>query len=574
MTQPAKQKNSGPAWRLVIFGLFSCAGLWSAVPSCSRAPEFDLVIRGGDVFDGTGSEARRVDVGVKGDRISAIGNLLGRSAGLVIEATGKVVSPGFIDTQGQSGTTLLVDGNGESHIRQGITSEIIGEGSTPAFWTERTADIQTLERFGLQFDWQSFDGYFQRLEDRGISINVGTLVPATMARREVVGLEDRKPSADEMRRMEDFVESGMRAGGFGLSSALIYPPGSYAGTEELITLARVAARHGGIYVSHVRGESFNVERAITEAIQIGETAGLPVVVYHLKVAAKQYWGTMPRLGEIIHAANSRGVKVTATQYPYTAGGTGLIAVLPGWAQDGGRLRAVERLKDPALRARIRREIETSTEGWENLAAAAGLEGIQIASLPPDADQGVLGKRLTQIAAERREDPWETLFRLLIETDGQVGALYHMMSEEDVRTGLAFTFVSIGTDAAAVRPEGELGRGQPHPRAYGTFPRVLGRYVRDEKVLPLRQAIWRMTGFAARQFNIDMRGELREGHFADIVIFDPATVADRATFEHPHQYPLGIEYVIVNGVLTVTPEGHTGARAGRRLVGPAARVRSS
>jgi dihydroorotase/N-acyl-D-amino-acid deacylase len=332
--------------------LASCA-LTAAL--CTTAPEFDLVIRGGDVLDGTGVDARRADVGIKGDRITAIGALADRRAGQVIDATGKVVSPGFIDTQGQSGTTLLVDGNAESHVRQGITSEIIGEGGSPAFWTPRTADTQTLERAGLRFDWTTFDGYFRTLEDRGISVNVGTLVPATMARREIIGLENRKATPDELRQMEAFVDAGMRAGGFGLSSALIYPPGSFADTDELIALARVAARHTGIYVTHVRGESFNVERAIGEAIQIGETAKLPVVVYHLKVAARAYWGRMARLGDMIHAANRRGVPVTATQYPYTAGGTGLIAVLPAWAQDGGRLQAIERLKDPAQRARIRPE---------------------------------------------------------------------------------------------------------------------------------------------------------------------------------------------------------------------------
>jgi dihydroorotase/N-acyl-D-amino-acid deacylase len=536
---------------------------------CSAAPEFDLIIRGGNVLDGTGVDARRADVGIKGDRITAIANLVDRSAGHVIDATGKVVSPGFIDTQGQSGTTLLVDGNGESHIRQGITSEIIGEGGSPALWTERTADTQTLKRFRLQFDWTTVDGYFRKLEDRGTSINVGTLVPATMARREVVGLDNRKATPDDLRRMEEFVDAGMRAGGFGLSSALIYPPGSFADTDELIALARVAARHKGIYVSHVRGESFNVERAIGEAIQIGETAKLPVVIYHLKVAAREYWGRMSRLGDIIGSAISRGLRVSATQYPYTAGGTGLLAVVPGWAQEGGRLQAVERLKDPAQRARMRREIETTMDGWENLVAAAGLDGIQIASLPPEMDQTLLGKRITQIARERGQDPWDTLFQLLIESEGQAGALYHMMSEDDVRTGLTFTFVTIGTDAAAVRPEGELGRGQPHPRAYGTFPRVLGRYVREQNVISLPQAIYRMTVLPARQFNIPMRGELREGLFADVVIFDATVVSDRATFEKPHQYPIGIEYVIVNGVITVTPQGHTGARAGRRLVGPAA-----
>jgi N-acyl-D-aspartate/D-glutamate deacylase len=277
---------------------------------------------------------------------------------------------------------------------------------------------------------------------------------------------------------------------------------------------------------------------------------------------------------MINAANARGQVVSATQYPYTAGGTGLIAVLPGWAQEGGRPMAIERLKDPAMRARMRHEIETTTDSWENLVAAAGFEGIQIASVPADADQSVIGKRISQIAAERGESPWDTLFRLLIETDGQAGALYHMMSEQDVRSGMQYMWVTIGTDAPALRPEGELGRGQPHPRAYGTFPRILGRYVREEKVLELREAVRRMTSLAAAQFNIPRRGILREGFYADVVVFDAATVIDRATFEKPQQYPIGIDYVIVNGVVTVTPRGHTGARAGRRLVGPAARPAES
>lgn len=544
--------------RLVV--LLACLG----VAYCASPPEFDLVIRGGDLLDGSGVEAVRADVGVKGDRITAVGDLSGRRAGQIIEAAGKVVAPGFIDTQGQSGTTLLLDGSGESHIRQGITSEIIGEGSSPAFWTAETADRETLQRFGLEFDWSGFDGYFQALENRGISINLGTLVPATMARREIVGLDNRKATPDELRRMEDFVDRGMRAGGFGLSSALIYPPGSYADTAELVALARVAARHGGIYVSHVRGESFRVQEAVAEAIQIGADAKLPVVIFHLKVAARPHWGTMPKVGALIFRAVERGQAVYATQYPYTAGGTGLLAVLPGWAQEGGREAAILRLKDPAERLRIRRDIETTTDGWENLVAAAGFDGIQIASLPQGADQALLGKRLSEVAAARGADPWTTLFDLLVEHDGRVGALYHMMSEEDVRTAMGYGFVMIGTDAAALRPEGELGRGRPHPRAYGTYPRILGRYVREGRVLALKDAVARMTSLPARAFGIPRRGLVREGYYADVVVFDAATVADRATYEQPHQYPAGIEYVVVNGVVTVTPQGHTGARAGRPL----------
>lgn len=554
----------------IVTVLASCL----AFAFCASPPEFDLVIRGGEMLDGTGQPAERADVGIKGDRITAIGDLSGRRAGETIDATGRTVTPGFIDVQGQSGTTLLVDGRGESHIRQGITSEIIGEGSSPAFWTQQTVDTDSLQRFGLKFDWTGFEGYFRRLEDSGTSINLGTLVPATMARREVVGLDDRKATPEELRKMEAFVDRAMRDGAFGLSSALIYPPGSYADTAELIALARTASRHKGIYVSHVRGESFRVEQAVAEAIQIGDEAKLPVVVFHLKVAARKHWGSMFKIGNQITNAIKRGQLVSATQYPYTAGGTGLLAVLPGWAQEGGRPRAIERLKDPAQRARIRREIETTIDGWENLVAAAGFDGIQIASLPASADQSVLGKRLSQIAAERREDPWDTMFNLLIATEGRVGALYHMMSEDDVKTGLSYGFVTIGTDASALRPDGELGRGQPHPRAYGTFPRVLGRYVREQKVLELPQAVARMTSQAAGQFNIPRRGILRTGYYADVVIFDPATVIDNATYEKPQQYPTGIDYVIVNGVITVTPKGHTGAKAGRRLAGPGARSTAS
>jgi N-acyl-D-amino-acid deacylase len=552
--------------------LLRAIGLGSSlfVSFCASAPEFDLVIRGGDVLDGSGQPSRRADLGITGDRITAIGDLSQRRAGETIDASGRVVAPGFIDTQGQSGTTLLADGRGESHVRQGITSEIIGEGGTPALWTERTVEKEALERFGLSFDWDGFDGYFRTIEDRGTSINLGTLVPATMARREVVGQDNRKATPEELSRMEAFVDRAMSNGAFGVSSALIYPPGAYADTDELIALARVAARHNGIYISHVRGESFRVQQAIAEAIQIGDTAKLPVVIFHIKVAARKQWGTMPQVGKTIFDAIGRGQRVSATQYPYTAGGTGLLAVLPAWAQEGGRPQTLERLQDAVLRARMRREIETTIDGWENLIAAAGFEGIQIASVPSGYDQSLLGKRLSQIASERSEDPWDTLFRLLVETEGRIGALYHMMSEDDVRTAMRFGFVTIGTDAAAVRPEGELGRGQPHPRAYGTFPRVRGRYVRDEKVLDLREAVRRMTSLAASQFNIANRGLLREGFYADVVVFDPTTVIDRATYEKPHQYPVGIDYVIVNGVVTVTAKGHTGAKAGRRLLGSGAR----
>jgi N-acyl-D-aspartate/D-glutamate deacylase len=366
--------------------------------------------------------------------------------------------------------------------------------------------------------------------------------------------------------MEAMVDQAMRDGALGLSSALIYPPGSFAKTAELVALARVAARHGGIYVTHVRGESFNLFDALDEALQIGRAADIPVVVFHLKVAARANWG---RMGEVVAKLSNAApaVRVSATMYPYTAGGTGLAATLPLWVQEGGREKMLERLNDPAVRARARQEIETTIDGWENLILGAGFDGIQIASVPQTVDQSIVGQRITEIAAARKQDPWDTYFALLIATEGRVGALYHLMSEEDVKTGLKWPLVTIGTDSSALRAEGLLARGSPHPRAYGTFPRVLGKYVRDEHVLGLAEAVRRMTSAAARQFGIRDRGLISEDGFADLVIFDANTVNDNATYEKPHQYPTGILHVIVNGVPVLDPNGFTGARPGRPIYGP-------
>jgi N-acyl-D-aspartate/D-glutamate deacylase len=532
------------------------------------ARRFDLIVRGGDVIDGTGQPPRRADVGVVGDRITAIGDLASAQAGRVIDATGLAVAPGFIDVQGQSGTTLLADGNAESHLRQGITSEIIGEGGSPAFWTPETADAESLKPFGITVDWTGFDGYFNRLRHTGTTVNVGTFVPATMVRRAIIGMDNRPPTPEELTRMEAMVDQAMRDGALGLSSALIYVPGSFAKTEELVALARVAAGHKGIYITHIRGESFNLFNALDEAITIGREAGLPVVIFHLKVGAKANWGRMNEAVAKLEQANASGARVTATMYPYAAGGTGLAATLPLWVQEGGREQMLERLRDPAIRARARTEIETKIDGWENLLMAATFDGIQVASVPREFDRSIVGKRISEIAKERKADPWETYFSLLLDTGGRVGALYHMMSEQDVATGLKSSLVTIGTDSSALRAEGILSRGSPHPRAYGTFPRVLGKYVRDEKLLTIQAAVQRMTGAAATQMGLRNRGLIRDRHLADLVVFNPATVTDNATYERPHQYPTGIEYVVVNGVVVLDPKGLTGARPGRPLYGPA------
>jgi N-acyl-D-amino-acid deacylase len=536
---------------------------------CGSAERFDLVVRGGQVLDGLGTPARRADVGVSGDRIVAVGDLSSATAATVIDAANRVVSPGFIDVQGQSGTTLLIDGRGESHVRQGITSEIVGEGDSPAFWTAKTAagSSEALARAGQRVDWTGYDGYFRRLTAGGVTLNLGTLVPATLVRSEVIGLDNRAPTAEELGRMTAMVEQAMQDGAFGLSSALIYMPGSFATTDELIALATAAGRHRGIYVTHIRGESFNLFNALDEALRIGRDGGLPVVVFHLKVAARANWGRMHEALAKLSGAAAAGQKVSATMYPYAAGGTRLAAVLPLWAQEGGTEAMLARLADPAQRARMRAEVEKTTDGWENLLMGATFEGVQIASVPADYDQAVVGKRLSEIAAARKADPWDVLFEIISGTKGRAGALYHMMSEDDVKTGLAAPLVSIGTDSAAIRHEGPLAQGQPHPRAYGTFPRVLGKYVRDERVLTLEEAVRRMTSLAAEQFQIRDRGVIRPGAFADLVVFDPATVADTATYERPHSYPRGIDHVVVNGTPVLTPQGLTGATPGRALHGP-------
>ena len=535
---------------------------------CAEPASYDLIVRGGTVLDGNGSAPARGDIGITGDRIVAVGDLSDGRAGRVIDASGLMVAPGFIDVQGQSGTTLLADGNGESHLRQGITTEIIGEGGSPAYWTTDTADVEALAPFGVAFDWTDANGFFNRLRERGTTINLGTFVPATAVRRTVIGMDNRPPTAAELTRMEDMVDQAMQDGAFGLSSALIYVPGSFAQTAELVALAKVAAKYQGIYITHIRGESFNLFNALDEAIGIGRDAGLPVVIFHLKVGAKANWGRMNEALAKIDAANRSGVKVSATMYPYTAGGTGLAATLPLWVQEGGRDQMLARLTDPAVRQRARAEIESKIDGWENLLQATTFEGIQVASAPKEIDQSIIGKRIAQIAVERKVDPWDVYFQLLIESGGRIGALYHMMSEADVATGLQSSLVTIGTDSAALRQEGVLAQGSPHPRSYGTFPRVLGKYVRDDQVMTLSEAVRRMTSAAATQMGIKDRGRIQLGMLADLVVFNPATVMDNATYDKPHQYPTGIEHVIVNGVPVLDPRGLTGARPGRPVYGPA------
>ena len=552
-----------------LAGLVAAAWLGLSAACRDVPPEFDLLLSGGLVLDGTGGPVVRADVGIAGDRIAALGDLAGRTAATRVDVTGLVVAPGFIDTQGQSGRTLLEDGSGASHILQGITSEIVGEGSTPALWTAESADRELLERLDVPFDWTGFDGFLRMLAARGITVNIGSLAPLNQLRVDVVGMAQRAARTEELELMRSRLEVAMQQGAFGLSSALIYPPGAYASTDEIIALARTAAAYGGRYVSHVRGEGDRIEPAIDEAIHVGEAAAIPVVIYHLKVATRARWKTMPAIVRRIEAARARGIDVTATAYPYPVAGTSLGASLPDWVHEGGERAMLRRLANPALRARIRREIERGHDGWENFLKSAGFDGVTIADVKAGGDASVVGLTLAGIAGAQGRSPWDVFFDLLIAHDGRVSALYALMHEDDVRVALRQPWVSIGSDSSAQPASGPLAVGRPHPRGFGSFPRVLGHYVRDEGLVALPEAVRRMTSFAAAQMGIGEPGTLRPGWYADVVVFDPARIRDRATFNRPRQYPEGVQMVIVNGVIAVRDGTLTGARSGRALLGPGA-----
>ncbi len=525
-------------------------------------PHLDLVVRGGDVLDGSGAPARRADVGVQGDRVVAIGDLGSTRASRHVDARDRIVAPGFIDVQSQSNLTLLADGLAQSHVRQGITTEIVGEGGSPGQLTPRILEqdaryVEWLDALGLRLDWSGLRGYFERLEASGTSVNVGAFASVDLLRAEAVGLDDRPPTRAELDRMCALLRAALDDGAFGLATALVYPPASYCSTDELVHLAAVAARAGGSYASHVRGESGRVLDAIGEAIAIGERARIPVLVYHLQVAGKPNWGRMKDVGALVEAARARGVSVSACQYPYAAAGTGICAPLPDWVQEGGPLRLVERLVHRDTRARVRRDMESRDAALGRI----DFDAIQVASVPPDGDTGAIGRRVSEIARARSADPWDTYFDLVTRNRANVFCIFHSMSEDDVRVAMRWPWVGVASDAEAV----DLGHpGLVHPRAYGTFPRVLGRYAREERVLDLPEAVRKMTSLPASQLGLVDRGCVRTGAFADLVVFDPDGVRDTATFEAPHAFPVGIDAVIVNGAVTVEDGAHTGARAGRAI----------
>jgi dihydroorotase/N-acyl-D-amino-acid deacylase len=536
------------------------------------AQDYDVLIRNGRVIDGSGNPWIWADVGIKGDRITLVGRAAPNvTAKRTIDATGLIVAPGFIDMLEQSEFSLLADRQAVSKLTQGITTGITGEGNSISPQNAETLKDQKdwLEHYHQTVDWTDLNGYFQRLAKQGSGINLGTYVGAAQVREYVIGHDDRAATPDELQKMQQLVEQEMRQGALGVSTSLIYAPGNYANTEELIALAKAASRYGGIYASHIRNEGIDEQRALDEAFRIGREASIPVHIFHLKVAGKENWGNMPAVIAAIENARKQGLEVTANQYPYIASATSLGAAIPPKYHAGGTDAFVARLRDPKIRGQIKQELASPAQGGgENMwRGTGGPQGILVASvLNPNLKQ-YEGKRIAEIAKMQNKDPMDALMDLVADDRDNVGAIYFSMSEPDLRLAMQQPWLCVGTDYSEVSPTGPLSEGKAHPRAYGSFARILGTYVRDEHVLRLEDAIRKFTSLAAQVVRLQDRGLLKPGYFADITIFNPVTIEDIATFEDPNRTSQGIEYVFVNGVLSVEHDKVTGQVGGRPLRGP-------
>jgi N-acyl-D-amino-acid deacylase len=547
--------------------------LLAATPAALAAQHdsLDLVIRHGRIVDGTGSPWYAGDLGIRDGRIAAIGRLDSVPARRVVDADGLVVAPGFIDMLGQSELTMLVNPSLPSKIFQGITTEITGEGGSAGPLTDSivAADQADYRHYGLTPDWRTLGEYFARLERQGMGINLASYVGATQVRRVVLGDGDRQPTPAELARMEELVRQGMRDGAVGVSTALQYPPAPYARTEELVALARVAAGYGGLYATHMRSEGEDIEGALDEVFRIGREAGIPVEIWHLKAAGKRSWGKMPGIVARIDSARRAGVDVAADTYAYPAWFNSMSAFIPPWAHDGGTAKLVERLKDPAIRRRIRREMTDPKSSWINneWQEIPGPASVLIGVVQNPALERYQGKTLAQVAVERHTDAIDALFDLLVEDEGYTDVAVFGMSEPDVRLALKQPWTSIDNDSQGTAPDGLLGKEHPHPRAYGTFPRILRKYVREERLLTLEDAVRKFSSLPAQRMRLADRGVLKAGLWADVVVFDPATVRDRATFAEPNQLSEGMRWVLVNGVPVIENGRATGRLPGQVLRGP-------
>ena len=538
--------------------------------ACSEtALEYDLVVRDGTVYDGSGGPPRVADLWISGDRIVAVGAVEGGRARTEIDARGMAVSPGFINLLSWATDSLIADGRSQSDIRQGVTLEVFGEGWSygplnPAmkeYMESRQADIR------YPIEWTTLAEYLEHLERRGVSTNVASFVGATTVRVHELGFADRAPSTGELERMRQHVRRAMEDGALGVGSSLIYAPAYYASTGELVALAEVAAEYDGLYISHIRNESYSLLEALEELITIAERAGARAEIYHLKAAGRDNHGKLDEVIDRVERARSEGLQVSADMYTYTAGATGLDAAMPPWVQEGGYEAWAERLRDPEVRRRVLREMVEISPEWENLRLMAGDDGTLLSGFKNEALREYQGMTLAEVAALRGTSPAETALDLVIEDGSRVGVIYFLMSEDNVRRKIGLSWMGFGSDAGSLAPEGVFLSYNPHPRAYGTFARLLGRYVRDEGLIPLEEAIHRLTAQSADKLRLRGRGRLAPGYFADVVVFDPATIADHATFADPHRYSTGVRDVLVNGVRVLAEGEHTGATPGRVVRGP-------
>src|ERR1043165_1930917 len=531
--------------------------------------QFDVIICDGIVYDGTGGTPVRADVGIKGDRIAAVGNLSRATAPTIVEANGLAVAPGFINMLSHSETSWFEDDRSLSELRQGVTTQIFGESSMGPLSDEmKQRRVASQGDLKFKIEWTTLAEYLNYLERRGMSQNVASFIGAPTIREYVIGLEDKPPTPAPLAQTRAPVRREMEAGALGITTALIYPPAFFAKTDELIELCKVAAKYKGKYTAHMRSEGAQLIEAVQETIRISREAGLPAEIYHLKASGEANWPNMDQVIKIIENARRQGVKISADMYTYPAGGTGLDASLPPWVFDGGREAAYKRLQDPATRRKIADAIRTPTNDWENLYLLTGSpERILLASFRNDKLKPLTGKTLAEVAKMRGKDPVETIMDLLLEDRSRIGTIYFLMSEDNIRKQIRQPWVSFGSDAASISAEGVFLKSAAHPRTYGNFARLLGKYVRDEKVISLTEAVRRLTSLPATNLGLNHRGLLQKGMFADVVIFDPKTIADRATFENPHQYSVGVRDVFVNGQQVLKNGEHTGAKPGRALWGP-------
>lgn len=551
---------------LLSLAIFICCWLTAYADSAS----YDVILRGGTIYDGSGKAPYTGDVAIRDDRIAALGDIGESSAALEINVAGMAVAPGFVNMMSWANESLIEDGKSQSNIRQGVTLEVMGEGSSMGPLNERMKQemLDSQADIRYEIEWTTLAEYLEFLERRGVSPNVASFIGAATPRKYVIGEEDRTPTAEELEQMRELVRQAMQEGALGVASSLIYPPGSFASTEELVELSQVAAEYDGMYISHMRSEGANLLEAIDELLTIAREADIRAEIFHLKASGQPNWHLFDQAVAKVEQARAEGMQITADVYTYPAGSTGLNASIPPWVQEGGFEASVERMKDPAMREKIAAEMLEHSGEWENMYLGAGSpDNILLVGFKSEALKPLTGKSLGEVAKMRNTDPRMTAMDLIIEDDSRIQTVYFSQSEDVVRKAVALPWVSFNSDAESIAPEGVFLLSSPHPRTYGSFARVLAKYVREEKVLTLEEAIRKLAALPAANLKIDSRGQLQTGYYADVVVFDPAKIQDHATFVKPHQYATGMLHVFVNGEQVLKDGEHTGAKPGRFVRGP-------